>query len=87
MNRRMNDVEFLNLYIEAIKKKMNAHEFASSIGKTYQHIMNRKRRIAILTNKKLPPLVRKTGQHDVATIIKLVDTSYAEHKRVFAKKK
>lgn len=80
--RRVNDIEFMNLYIKAIKEKITLRQFAESLGISYIRVMQRKKKIAELTGKKLPPLLRPSNNNvDVAKLDRLVRNSYSQAKQ------
>lgn len=85
---RIDDIEFMNLYIKAIKQKITLQQFAESLGVSYMRVMQRKKKIAELTGKKLPPLSRpnKMSTVNLAKLEKLVNNSYAQAKSQYAQK-
>lgn len=82
---RIDDVKFVQEYISAIRRKMTTKEFAKKIGVSYIRVIQRKKKIADMTGKKLPPLLRNKKVVDVNKISRLVNSSYCEHKKVNAK--
>lgn len=80
--RRIDDIQFMNLYIKAIKQKITLKQFAESLGVSYIRIMQRKKKIFELTGRKLPPLLRPSKNNvDVAKLGRLVKNSYAQAKQ------
>ncbi len=73
----MTDEQFVQEYTKAIRRKLTLRQFAESLGVSYIRIMQRKKRIADLTGKKLPPLTRPTKVVDVEKLTQLISSIHA----------